>query len=190
MIEVLKQALEALERSVATCFDQYAHQQVMSQPDHFINQAITSLRQAIAELESQDGACQHCAGKGCVACDAREQEPVAWLRTSGIGSPVVTNEMFNAYPEMRWSFETPLYTHPSQPAKPIPCANNCEATAFEIVIKNLQGEIERLKAPQRTWVGLTPADMEELSAAWWEPNENEMALIDWVDAKLKEKNNA
>ena len=44
--------------------------------------------------------------------------------------------------------------------------------------------------PQRTWQGLTPADMEELSAAWWEPNENEMALIDWVDAKLKEKNNA
>ena len=54
MIEALKLALEALERSVATCFDQYAHQQVMSQPDHFINQTITSLRQAIAELESQE----------------------------------------------------------------------------------------------------------------------------------------
>ena len=35
-------------------------------------------RQTISELESQDGVCQHCAGKGCVACDAREQEPVAW----------------------------------------------------------------------------------------------------------------
>jgi N-methylhydantoinase B/oxoprolinase/acetone carboxylase alpha subunit len=70
--EALKLALEALERSVATCFDQYAHQQVMSQPDHFINQTITSLRQAIAELESQDGACQQCGGKGCVACDARK----------------------------------------------------------------------------------------------------------------------
>jgi len=54
MIEVLKQTMEALERSVATCFDQYAHQQVMSQPDHFINQAITSLRQAIAEAEKQE----------------------------------------------------------------------------------------------------------------------------------------
>ncbi|NDE05493.1 MAG: hypothetical protein EB003_12755, partial [Flavobacteriia bacterium] len=30
-------------------------------------------RKAVAK---QDGACQHCAGKGCVACDAREQEPV------------------------------------------------------------------------------------------------------------------
>jgi len=54
MIEAMKQALEALERSVATCFDQYAHQQAMSQPDHFINQAITSLRQAIAEAEKQE----------------------------------------------------------------------------------------------------------------------------------------
>lgn len=52
-ISAMKQALEALERSVTTCFDQYAHQQAMSQPDHFINQTITSLRQAIAEAEKQ-----------------------------------------------------------------------------------------------------------------------------------------
>ena len=63
-----------------------------------VETAITSLRQAIAEFDShtlyregyvngyafgeaagrkavaekQDGACQHCAGKGCVACDARK----------------------------------------------------------------------------------------------------------------------
>ena len=54
--EALKLALEALERSVATCFDQYAHQQVMSQPDHFMNQAITAIKEALAQ----------------------EQEPVAW----------------------------------------------------------------------------------------------------------------
>ena len=54
MIEAMKKVLETLERSVATCFDQYSHQQVMSQPDHFINQAITSLRQAIAEAEKQE----------------------------------------------------------------------------------------------------------------------------------------
>jgi hypothetical protein len=31
--------------------------------------------------------------------------------------------------------------------------------------------------------------MEELSSTWWKPNENEMALIDWVEAEnSREKN--
>lgn len=46
--EALKLALDALERSVATCFDQYAHDQVMSKPDHFINQTITAIKEALA----------------------------------------------------------------------------------------------------------------------------------------------
>jgi hypothetical protein len=58
--EALKLALEALERSVATCFDRYAHEQVMSRPEHFINQAITAIKQALA------------------APVQPEQEPVAW----------------------------------------------------------------------------------------------------------------
>ena len=41
----------------------------------------------------------------------------------------------------------------------------------------------------RTWVGLTPTDMQKLSAEWWTPNENEVVLINWIEAKLKEKNN-
>jgi len=44
--EALDLALEALEKSVATCFDRYAHEQVMSRPEHFINQAITAIKQA------------------------------------------------------------------------------------------------------------------------------------------------
>ena len=51
--EALELALEALERSVATCFDQYAHQQVMSQPDHFINKAITAIKEALAQPEQE-----------------------------------------------------------------------------------------------------------------------------------------
>jgi hypothetical protein len=35
---------------------------------------------------------------------------------------------------------------------------------------------------------LTDEDWKELSGVWWEPNENEMALLDWAEAKLKEKN--
>jgi hypothetical protein len=46
--EALDLALEALEKSVATCFDRCAHEQVMSRPEHFINQAITAIKQARA----------------------------------------------------------------------------------------------------------------------------------------------
>ncbi len=53
-IEVMKQALEALERSVSTCFDRRAHEDVMSRPEHFINQTITALRTAIAEAEKSN----------------------------------------------------------------------------------------------------------------------------------------
>ena len=47
--EVLKMALEALERCVATCFDPYAHEQVMSWPEHFVNQTITAIKEALAQ---------------------------------------------------------------------------------------------------------------------------------------------
>jgi len=51
--EALKLALEALERSVATCFDRYAHEQVMSRPEHFINQAITAIKESLAQPEQE-----------------------------------------------------------------------------------------------------------------------------------------
>ena len=56
--EALKLALEALERCVATCFDPYAHDQVMSWPEHFVNQTITAIKEALAQPE---------------------QKPVAWM---------------------------------------------------------------------------------------------------------------
>ena len=53
----------------------------------------------------------------------------------------------------------------------------------------LKHVLEIVKQPQqRTWVGLTPTDMQKLSAEWWTPNENEVVLINWIEAKLKEKN--
>ena len=90
MIEAMKQTLKALERSVATCFDQYSHQQAMSQPAHFINQAIKSLRQAIAEAEKQV-----------------QNEPVGWIDSKGNMICTKINESCR-----------PLYTHP-QPRKPL-----------------------------------------------------------------------
>jgi hypothetical protein len=41
-------------------------------------------------------------------------KPVAWLRTSGTGSPVVTEALLIEMPEMRWNFQQPLYTTPPQ----------------------------------------------------------------------------
>ena len=119
MIEVLEQALEALENVTEDYVKnrQYKH-----------NKAIEALRQAIAELESQ--------------------EPVA-LQMDVIVVNLV-REGINKHRARELAEHFIKHTHPLQPAKPIPCANHCEAKAFEIVIKNLQGEIERLKAPQRT----------------------------------------
>ena len=85
-IEAMKQALEALERSVSTCFDRYAHEQVMSRPEHFINQTITTLRAAIEQAE--------------------KQEPVAWANINKHGDITHTNNK-----RMPWS-KTPLYTTP------------------------------------------------------------------------------
>ncbi len=50
-LDAMKQALEALEKSVSTCVDRYSHEQVMSRPEHFINQTMTALRLAIEQAE-------------------------------------------------------------------------------------------------------------------------------------------
>ena len=43
----LRQAVGALEQSVGTCFDQWSHHEVMSRPEHFVNQALTAAKQAL-----------------------------------------------------------------------------------------------------------------------------------------------
>ena len=88
--EALQLALEALERSVATCLDSYSHEQVKSRPEHFINQAITALRLAIdaqnmaskstykEQLKEPDDPIvpiQHCFEPFILK---KDNEPVAW----------------------------------------------------------------------------------------------------------------
>ena len=51
--EALKLALEALERSVATCFDQRSHYEVMGRPEHFVNKAIIAIKDALAQPEQE-----------------------------------------------------------------------------------------------------------------------------------------
>ena len=172
MIEVLKQALEALETEVSI---DWTNNDEFNASAEKMHDAITSLQQAIAELESQ--------------------EPVAFKIYKPTPPRHTIPNVRDA--ELPWVYDqdpssgnvasmwvTPIkHTHPPQPAKPIPCANHCEATAFEIVIKNLQGEIERLKASQRTWVGLTDEDDID-----WEEGGNLKDLVKAIEAKLKQKN--
>ena len=77
---------------------------------------------------------------------------------------------------------------PADPTGQAPCARHCEATAFQIVIKNLRGEIECLKAPQRTWVGLTDEEIWTI-LQFRGYNLNTIDIAKTVEAKLKEKNN-
>jgi hypothetical protein len=49
--EEAQQVLDALWGAVSTCFDQYSHEQVMSNPKHFINQTIETLRARLAQPE-------------------------------------------------------------------------------------------------------------------------------------------
>ena len=107
--EALKLALEALERCVATCFDQYAHQQVMSQPDHFMNQAITAIKEVLAQ----------------------EQEPVAWGVFEGNlhdmffteAEAVEMAQLKGNHAEVK-----PLYAYPPQPKKQETVAKKHEPT--------------------------------------------------------------
>jgi len=70
----------------------------------------------------------------------------------------------------------------AQPVGQAPCAKHCESTAYEIVIRGLKGDIERMKAAQRTWVGLTADEYAELA------QEYGPFPINQIEAKLKEKN--
>jgi hypothetical protein len=81
MRQALEMALEALERSVATCFDQRSHDAVMGRPEHFVNQAITAIKEALAQPE---------------------QEPVAWIHTKieGVIVPHRPSDL-DKYPD-RW----------------------------------------------------------------------------------------
>jgi hypothetical protein len=175
--EALRLALEALERSVATCLDPYSHEQVRSRPEHFINQAITAIKAALEAkdepweqfypemgkpkfVEVQDGECKRCTG-GCPACDARklpEQEPFGYA-SEGAAERLTTVKQ--AHEQIRsfrlFTHDVPLYTHP----------------------------------PQRTWVGLTEEEILAKCESVPDYDIGNHDLIQFakaIEAKLKEKN--
>ena len=89
--EALKLALDALERSVAICLDPYSHEQVKSRPEHFINQTIIAIKEA---LETKDEP---------VAYINVEQRKLEWAKYMIWETPTVVN-----LPKI------PLYTTPQR----------------------------------------------------------------------------
>ena len=67
------------------------------------------------------------------------------------------------------------------------CEKHCEATAFKIVIRGLEGEVARLVAA-KTWVGLTDEDRLRLWLKTEAEDVDRYAFAKAIEAKLKEKN--
>ena len=87
--EAMTLALEAL---------QFMDSHYISLPQQGM-QAIKALEEALAKQE--------------------QGEPVAWMRSEGVGSPIVTEELCQKYPEYRLFFTVPLYTTPQPAQKPL-----------------------------------------------------------------------
>ena len=159
--EALKLALEALERSVATCFDQYAHQQVMSQPDHFINQAITAIKEALRE---------HAMREVQRLGQEIEQEPIGTVKE------LFTQTAWERL-DLRGSTKVYLNTTPPQRGKEPVKYSDYEPDG-----------VHHNKPPQRTWVGLTESERRLINFQWQDGNGTATEIIDLVEAKLKQKN--
>ena len=151
--EALKLALEALEHCITTCFDKYSYEEVVRRPEHFVNQTITAIKEALAQ-------------------PAQEPDRQA-LQANG--------------------------THPA------PCARHCEATAFNIVIRNLKAQLAQpaqepvaweqfypdMGKPQRPWAGLTDEERKEImryEKDFWGVSGWEWKCMEALEAKLKDKN--
>ena len=174
--EALKLSQDALERSVATCFDQYAHQQVMSQPDHFINQTITAIKEALAQPE---------------------QEPMR-LRRGDILRSIETDELCTV-----WSTSTTGKTLIKWGANDF-CEYTAEQIGELFWIEKDPKELELAAekadnyasfragykfaiahtTPQRTWVGLTDEERDDIVLNSTSKNK----AVAKTEAKLKEKN--
>jgi hypothetical protein len=102
----------------------------------------------------------------CEALAQPAQEPVAWMYPCIGKGRMYAEELDDP---TGWQ---PLYTTPpaAQPVGQAPCVRHCESTAYEIVIRGLKGDIERLKAAQRkplplVWLpDLTDADRKSYQA--------------------------
>jgi hypothetical protein len=202
--EALDKALEALEKSVATCFDRCAHKQVMSRPEHFINQAITAIKQArsaqVQEPVAVYGYCPICGAEGVM----RERRPNGYDKCaknhtypSSKATPpaqpaqkndgaakmpcgAVVSNVYDAYEAGK---------NAAQPAKVQEPVVRWDSDGWgDLLVDNLpDGTLLYTTPPaaQRPWVGLTDAEvMQTMSGDWT----SQFYFARAIEAKLKEKN--
>ena len=120
------------------------------------------------------------AEKICAALEAKD-EPVAWLRTSGTGSPVVTEALLAEMPEMRWNFQQPLYAHPQQADKSLLFDSGVYAGS------HVGKGIQHTSLDHQPWVKLTDSEIGTI-AYNVNPLDGVRTFARAIEAKLKEKN--
>jgi hypothetical protein len=159
--KALDLALEALEKSVATCFDRCAHEQVMSRPEHFINQAITAIKQARALDKKAENARE--LGLDYEPADGTQVSKVWWDGEKLMAKPIPLEDIY-------------------QPA-PVQEPDHGD----ELTIAYMSG-VQRGKelAAKRPWVGLTDEEM-YLNCPNWLSQEQCKVWVAQIEAKLKEK---
>jgi hypothetical protein len=180
MIEVLKQALEAFETEVSI---DWTNNDEFNASAEKMHDAITSLRQAIAELESQ--------------------EPVAvWELFEDGWDSIADPEWMESLP-----IGTKLYTHPPQRTEPVGVMVSMDVSKGDEPEYRIFGRIYEVMKdgesedevtylaiedsrnfdtpPQRTWVGLTDEETERLIHNF---GSDPHTLLDEVDARLKARN--
>jgi hypothetical protein len=178
MIEVLKQALEALE----LCNGAETVDGVVIYTD----QEIAAIKEAIAELESQ--------------------EPVGKLQEPTVERAWFTIDELNAWADKKLS-ENPHWVMPKdEPERNEPPLQRTEQEPFEDLAAELfavaqispaddgfSDTIDRIEMwlrehfstpPQRTWVGLKDEDISEIVRG----THNTGSFVRAIEAKLKEKN--
>jgi len=209
--EALRLALEALERSVATCFTQYSHQQVMSHPEHFINQAITAIKEALEQPEQEpvivDPATMELAESvGLIGPASRTHDLHNAIQrfhdlicaNATIKAAVAFSHTLEAKDEpVAWATREDFYRELEHAMNRMRQQMEIKSvtmrcTDYDLalpVIDIFDGRIlvgQVTTPPQRTWVGLTDEEIQECLQGL--PTQTIDVYARDIEAKLKEKN--
>jgi hypothetical protein len=181
MIEVLKQALEAL-KDVGVLTDrewQAVHK----------NKA-NELRKAIADLESQEPV----AWVQDVEFEQLPEFAFSWVKTRLHDKPLYTHPPQRTEQELvktddfSWIEDLSDYEPLGTVVGHISNSNYVVVLVNEGMVVDLEDDVFPEPQKQRTWVGLTDEEIEEGIKQSWVTEQAFQSAAWWAEAKLKEKN--